>query len=109
MAVMSCKPRSKSIGQKLVGAWRSPRTWIVLLLTASMVTASLGSARPAVAQNKGDITADQVRTAIDRGVGFLKRTQNQNGSWPDYGAFPGGVSALCTLALLNAGVPLSDP
>jgi len=96
---MSCKPLSNQSAQ-LVGALRSPLTWIVLLLAVLLFTGSLGIARPAVAQNKGDITAEQVRTAIDRGKEFLLRTQNQNGSWPDYGAFPGGVSALCTLALL---------
>jgi hypothetical protein len=104
MAVMSCKPRSKIVDSKFVATLRSARTWIVLVLVVS-----LGIARPAAAQNKGDVTAEQIRTAIDRGRDFLLRTQNQNGSWPDYGAFPGGVTALCTLALLNAGVPLSDP
>ena len=35
-------------------------------------------------------------------------TQNQNGSWTEYPNNPGGVTALCTLALLNAGVPIDD-
>ncbi|HEY2881549.1 MAG TPA: DUF4159 domain-containing protein, partial [Pirellulales bacterium] len=35
-------------------------------------------------------------------------TQNQNGSWPEYVNNAGGVTALCTLALLNAGVSPED-
>src|SRR5262249_52391265 len=32
-----------------------------------------------------------------------------NGTWPDQPAYTGGITALCTLALLNAGVPADDP
>ncbi len=38
---------------------------------------------------------------------FLK-AQNQNGSWAEFTGYPGGVTCLCTLALLNAGVPVED-
>ena len=52
--------------------------------------------------------AEQVARAIDRGVAYLKRQQNADGTWPDQPAYTGGVTALCTLALLNAGVPPDD-
>ena len=53
--------------------------------------------------------AEQVQTAIDRAVTYLKRQQNNNGTWPDHpGNIGGGITALCTLALLNAGVPPDD-
>ncbi|MBL8827709.1 MAG: DUF4159 domain-containing protein [Planctomycetaceae bacterium] len=60
---------------------------------------------------RADIDAEQVRRAIDRGVAFLKEGQNNNGGWPEgfTSLAPSGVSALCTLALINAGVPLDDP
>jgi len=58
----------------------------------------------------GSITAEQVRTAIAGGVKYLLEEQHANrGSWNDLALYPGGVTALCTLALLNAGVEPSDP
>ncbi len=60
-----------------------------------------GSETPA----RADVTAEQVREAIDRAVAYLKRQQKPNGSFhPPYEGQRGGVTALCTLALLNAGV-----
>jgi hypothetical protein len=55
-----------------------------------------------------DISPEQVRNSIDRAVSFLKRQQNNNGTWPDHPAFVGGITGLCTLALLNAGVDVQD-
>ncbi len=66
---------------------------------------SLSTGRPA--QN-GDIDADQVRQSIERGVAYLKRSQDQNGTWPDHAGQVGGVTALCTMALINCGVPMDD-
>ena len=62
------------------------------------------------AQPRGPITAEQVRDAIAGGGKYLKNEQNDSrGTWNDVGQYPGGVTALCTLALLNSGVPPSDP
>ncbi|MBI2826283.1 MAG: DUF4159 domain-containing protein [Planctomycetia bacterium] len=59
---------------------------------------------------RAEITAEQVREAIDRGVAFLKREQRKDGSWSEIGPqVPGGITGLVTLALLNAGVPADDP
>src|SRR5687768_3134202 len=55
-----------------------------------------------------EVTAQQVRDSIERAVNFLKRQQNQNGKWSEFANNPGGLTCLCTLALLNAGVPLDD-
>jgi hypothetical protein len=56
-----------------------------------------------------EVTAEQVRKAIARGVDFLLKQQRDDGSWPEMADYRGGVSALCTLALLNAGVTTEDP
>ncbi|MEN6450168.1 MAG: DUF4159 domain-containing protein [Thermoguttaceae bacterium] len=58
---------------------------------------------------RAEVTAEQVRKAIDRGVGYIKTQQQPNGAWPDMLGMPGGISALCTLALLNSGVEPDDP
>ncbi len=58
---------------------------------------------------RAEITAEQVRRAIDRGVGYLKGQQQADGSWQELLGMSGGVSALVTLALLNSGVPPDDP
>ena len=64
----------------------------------------------AVAQEaQGDITAEQVRETIDKGITYLRQQQKIDGSWDEYMNQPGGESALCTLALLNAGVEPGDP
>jgi hypothetical protein len=52
-------------------------------------------------------TPEQVNRAIESGVGFLKSRQ-RNGVWDDL-MLEGGTTALATLALLNAGVPPTDP
>jgi uncharacterized protein DUF4159 len=57
---------------------------------------------------RADISAEQVRESIDRGVAYLKREQRNDGAWPDPVGYPGGITALCTLALLNCGVPPND-
>lgn len=57
---------------------------------------------------RADISADEVRRAIERATTFLESQQNRNGTWPDHAGFVGGVTGLATLALLNAGVPPED-
>jgi hypothetical protein len=63
---------------------------------------------PLASHARADISADAVRESIDRAVSFLERRQNPNGTWPDHAGYVGGVTGLCTLALLNAGVPPED-
>lgn len=57
-----------------------------------------------------DATAAQaaVRRAIDGGVAYLKTQQKDDGMWKDPPGYPGGITALCTLALLESGVPVGD-
>lgn len=76
------------------------------LLTIALTLAS----PPAVAQRAAEpIDAARVLASIDRAVSYLKRAQTARGGWDDPAQFPGGVTALCTLALLNAGLDASDP
>ena len=45
---------------------------------------------------RAEITAQQVREAIDRGVTYLKEQQRRTDPpWGDYGIVPGGVTGLC--------------
>lgn len=57
---------------------------------------------------RAEITADQVRTSIDRAMAYLERQQTPSGAWTDHPAYNGGITALCTLALLNCGVEAQD-
>lgn len=50
----------------------------------------------------------QVRKAIRDGVQYLKSKQKADGTWQKY-YMPGDKTALCTLALLNAGESPNDP
>ena len=59
---------------------------------------------------RAEVTADSVRKSIEAGVAYLQKQQSKtNGSWPEHPAQPGGLTSLCTLALLNSGVPRDDP
>jgi hypothetical protein len=49
---------------------------------------------------------DRIQKAIDRGVERLKALQKEDGNWP-FGRL--GATALAGLALLECGVPASDP
>lgn len=55
-----------------------------------------------------ELTSEQVKRAIDRGVSHLKSLQNERGGWQEI-SISSGVSALSTLALINSGVPIDDP
>jgi hypothetical protein len=79
---------------------------IAIAVLSSLI---LGSIRFACACDE-EIDAKQLRKAIERGIAFLKSKQDPDqGTWPDHGGQNGGVAALCTLALLNSGVPVEHP
>ncbi len=69
--------------------------FVVLLAVAAL-------ARPAAAA-----TEEQIESARLKGIEFIKAQQSQDGSW-DYPSYTTGVTALCTLALIENGVPLND-
>lgn len=64
----------------------------------------------AVAAEKEPLV-DRVRTAIDRGVRYLRVQERGQGKWEGDGLVdkPGGITALAMLALLNSGIPADDP
>lgn len=77
---------------------KNNRTPLVLVLLALIATPV-----------RGEVTDDQVRRSIRGGIAYLKKNQKVDGSWTDHPGYPGGLTALCTLALINAGTPISDP
>ena len=56
----------------------------------------------------GDVSAEAVRQSVAQGVGYLKDKRTRNGSWAKYTKV-GDVTALATLALLNAGEDPESP
>ncbi|MEX2092538.1 MAG: prenyltransferase/squalene oxidase repeat-containing protein, partial [Pirellulales bacterium] len=85
---------------------RSARSvWIATVLIVAVVATDRTRAQPP----GGPIDAAQVLDSIDRGIAYLKREQTPRGHWGEMAGYTGGVTALCTLALLNAGVPADDP
>jgi len=55
------------------------------------------------AQSDQEVTAARLK-----GVEFIKSQQLDDGSW-EFEGHPVGITALCTLALLENGIPVSDP
>src|SRR5438309_10693566 len=63
---------------------------------------------PGMSEAFAQTTDEQVAAARAKGVKFLKQQQKSDGSW----SFTGhdvGITALCTIALIENGVPLNDP
>ena len=57
-----------------------------------------------------DIDPKRVNEAIDRGIAYLKRQQNQDGSWAVEGGDERcGSTAIAVLAMRSCGVPPNDP
>ena len=84
--------------------------WTVGLALALSLTA-LVPARPRAAEPADDRLVEDVRQAIKRGVDFL-RSQQRGGNWETSElkiSYPGGLTCLALLALLNSGVPATDP
>jgi hypothetical protein len=72
---------------------------LILLLHLADVTSAPGQS----------LTADEVRNAIRLGSENLLNVHRERGTWDEMTQYPGGVTGLCTLALLSAGVEPSDP
>ena len=77
-------------------------TWLRL----AMVVILVGWNTPRLS---GQITDDQVRESLQAGVRYLLSKQQDDGSWvSEHARYPTGVTSLCTLALLNAGMTAKD-
>ena len=81
-----------------------------LLLTSFLVCCC--PAADAQVAGRNEPLAAQVKTAMDRGIEFLRRSQRRDGGWeidvlPSVG-YRGGGTALAVMAMLNCGVPVDD-
>ena len=85
--------------------------WLTVFAVLSAPFAGRPSPVAAQAPPAAPVTAEQVQLAIAKAVSFLKGRQQRDGSWDLQGVlrFPGGVSCLVTLALLESGVDPRDP
>lgn len=82
--------------------WPTVRWIAVILLPLAALLTPIKSAR-------AEVDAAKVQRAIDRGITYLRATQNERGGWGEYPGQSCGLSSLCTLAMLNSGVPRDDP
>jgi len=77
---------------------------LVWHLTILVISSAVAETR------RAEVPPEDVRDAIAAGVRYLKSQQlKDRGNWPDRVGYPGGVTALCTLALLESGEPLNSP
>jgi hypothetical protein len=81
------------------------KTSLLALLACGLLVRTTLAAAPVVGN---DLSPEDVRNAIRTGVQYLESTQ-RNGKWGEYLQYTGGVTALCTLALLNAGESPEEP
>jgi hypothetical protein len=80
----------------------SGRSVFFLVLRAGMVLLPL--AGPLAAQ---EVAGDDVKRAVRKATTYLKSRQGPDGAWRDAG-YRGGMTAVCLLALLNAGADPND-
>lgn len=65
---------------------------------------------PPAAQAPPHATQEQIDAAIDKGVGYLLKQQEIDGSWrADEHRYISGQTGLCVYTLLKAGLPKSHP
>ncbi|HHH75565.1 MAG TPA: DUF4159 domain-containing protein, partial [Phycisphaerae bacterium] len=55
------------------------------------------------------VSSEQVQKSIQKAIATLRASRQANGTWKDYGGYKGGITAISTLALLNAGISPNDP
>lgn len=82
---------------------------LVVILSILMIAPRL-PAQPLAPAAEVGVSAEAVRTAIERGVDYLYTQQYKDkGHWFEHPGQPGAVTALVTLALLNAGEDPKSP
>jgi hypothetical protein len=79
------------------------RTSVALIMTV------LCGLCPRALGQKDEPLVNKVRSAIDRGVHYLRDIEKGRGHWEDGILFKGGMTSLAMLALLNSGVKPDDP
>lgn len=88
-------------------------TWLLLCFAAPTWMPSCPrftiSPGVAMAQGRGEDLATALEESINRAIQYLKKQQRDDGSWPEPINMPCGMTGLCTLALLSAGVSADDP
>lgn len=63
-----------------------------------------------VATAEGDVAVpSEVEKVIERAINYLEAEQLENGSWSDPTGYPGGITGLCSLALVKSGTKLEVP
>ncbi|MDO4569948.1 MAG: DUF4159 domain-containing protein [Planctomycetia bacterium] len=82
---------------------------LVWALVNCLAPADAFAQRRSSARQQPDITPKMVQNAISGGVDYLKSLQNRRGNWNEEEIHVGGISSLCTLALLSAGETPDDP
>jgi len=93
--------RKRPIG--CAGKWGTPKITVGILVAVVFLGGTVPGAR-------AEVTQDKVQQAIHRARNFLLEKQHrQDGHWPPFPGFAGGETALCTLALLNAGDKPNEP
>ncbi len=84
-----------------------------LMIVTVVPAASVGHAQNPAARNLpipgANLTPEMVQTSIDRAVGFLLSNQQDDGGWSEHRDYPGGVTSLVALSLINAGLPPDHP
>jgi len=97
---MLAKADSRVAIAKRQGAPRARRASVPVLIALTLWAPATTCAQA--------VTGEQVRQAISSATNYLLAQQIWDGRWDEYPGYSGGSSAIATLALIHAGVPLND-
>lgn len=75
----------------------------LVVLAIFLLLTGVGGEAPA------QLTAERVRESIRGGLDVLRSLQNADGTWDEHSGQPGGVTALCALAMVSAGERPDSP
>src|SRR5882724_1784381 len=84
---------------------------LIVVLAASAMTRADPSPQPGPPNRieRGPEFVQRVNDAIDRGVAWLKKAQQNDGSFPDFPEYPGATTALAYYTMRVCGVARDDP
>lgn len=97
MSLLSTGLLNNLPGRVVLRVWPALARLLVLPLALSLAQSAYGQ-----------VPEDPISRARDRGVKFIKQHQKQDGSW-EFTSHDVGITALCTIALIENGMQLGDP
>ena len=84
------------------------RSWKQSIAGVAVAIGAVLGPHPPHCADAQEVTGEEVKEAIRKGIEYLRNAQDDSGGWREYGMYQGGTTAMAVLALRAAGVPADD-